>query len=297
MARSYRRRRSYRRPRASLRRRRRTRRRRVARRQFRRAHGQGQIYYKVKRLIPVAVDGTIPTGTFWRLWGNFNGAPRETGSIAPLIVVKGAGDATTGVAPTQVTGYNCGDVPILDNQLDTVRIAGMKVKWLPAIPAGVTGTGSYLPAVTITDRDGIDQDPIGTSLAGWMEQLSGCNTWNLYRPYKKYFRATKYRMNTNVPSVGDATWETQTEANVPWNITPPSAYETGTMYGGQWHRTNQGARSVTTTSTGGTQIFPLIRGMHWEIIMPIPLGWAGGAEEELIGSFVVTSYLVYKDRR
>lgn len=298
MARSYRRRRRYRRPRATLRRRRRTRRRRVARRQFRRAHAGGQIYYKVKRLIPVVVNGTLANGAFWRIWGNLNGCPTESGPTAPLLVYRGStANETVGMIPANLTGYTCGDVPNLENQMDQVRIAGMKVKWLPGLPAGVTGTGSYFPAVTIRDRDGIDQDIVGTNLSGWMEQLNGVGIWNMYRPYKTYVRATKYRMNTNVPAIYGASWVTDAEAAVPVTDTPPLVYPPARYYGGQWHRVTEGVRSVVTTTTGGTQVFPIRRSQHWSIQMVIPSDYSGEDEEVQLGVIVVTSYLVYKDRR
>ena len=178
---------------------------------------------------------------------------------------------------TAVQPYTVGDMPNLTNQYDSMRIAGVSLKWLPGIPNGAMAT-QYAPMAIVYDRDGIENDIMSQSLEQLMEQTNGTRILNMYRPWKKYFKTPKYRINTRIPSH---------QSTFP---TTGIGYEPNENLAGQWKRVGQ---PLSSTFSSGT---PVSRGTHLLVQLQSPLSGTV-PNNTVLGTFVVTSYLVYKDRK
>lgn len=170
-----------------------------------------------------------------------------------------------------------GDLPQLESQYDANRLTAVSIKWLPGLPNGAITT-SYAPMALVYDRDGIEGNIKGLSLAELMEQVNGVRVKNMYRPWKKYIKFPKYKINTRIPSHNE----------LPSSIT--TTYEPNENLAGQWKRVGQ----PLTHSFFGSDYVYVERGTHILLHVERPPGLTG---DGLLGSFVITSYYVYKDRR
>lgn len=236
-------------------------------RRFRKSLAQNAIYMKYKRLIPInSSDVNVnPLFTF-----NFNGNEIQTDERAVIHTYDSGTSAFTGYRPNTT-------MPSLDATFDQNRCAAVKIKFLPSLPAGAV-TAGYQPAYLLRDRDGIDQQLSGTlsSPSILQEQINGVKTLNMYRPFKAYMKALKYRVNTRIPT------------ETPAFASAAVGYSPNTNLAGQWKRVGEGLSESWTLSNS------VNRGSQLAVVFQRPAGLTG---PYTLGNLEVTTYYVYKDRR
>lgn len=199
---------------------------------------------------------------------NFNGS--ETGSSIDTTALW----THFGSASGSPTALSLGDLPALSQQLDSNRLAGVSVKWMPGLPNGASLT-SYSPMTITYDRDGIEGNVETTALSNQLEQVNSVSVKNLYRPWKRYIKAPKYKIATRIPS---HTYDTDLDG-----------YSPNENLAGQWKRVGSNLTSAWT-DTGAA----ISRGTHLLCFAEFP---PGAETNQLVGTFIFTSYYVYKDRR
>lgn len=238
---------------------------------------QNAIYYKVKRVIPFTATGT----NILRLGINFNGKEIPSSDSDPSTAIwlqQGSGAAAA---------QSMGDLPDLSGQYDSNRLAAVKIKWFPSVPNG-SQTAVYAPMTMTYDRDGIENNVIQATLENQLEQVNSVRTRNMYLPWQKYIKAPKYRINTRMIS---GTAQIPTEE--------PTAYQPNENMAGQWKRVNSAlSGSDHATFSTSAMTTPIERGTHLLLTVSTPAGITPTVQNPfLIGTVVVTSYYVYKDRR
>lgn len=205
---------------------------------------------------------------------NFNGQENPTTTNNPFTALwtqQGSGN---------VAALDLGDLPDLSSQYDANRLAAVKLTWFPSIPAG-SQIASYAPMTITWDRDGIEGELLNATLVNQLEQVNGVQIKNLYRPWSRYVKAPKYGINTRIPS-SDVTASTTTD--------PQIGFQPNENLAGQWKRVGNHlsqaiVADMSATRTRGTQLFVQAPAIEFE------------GEELLIGTMIITSYYVYKDRR
>lgn len=272
----YARRKSYRssRRRSIVRRKRRTRN--LNKRRFRRSLTQNAIYYKVKRVITLSGDANDKV-----IFGmNFNGrnVHEVTDPITPQQNCIWTRSGTDGVLT-----YSIGDVPDLTAQYDASRIAGVSLKWYPSLPNGSV-TAAYAPMAIIWDRDGIEGNVLNMDVPTAMEQANGVSIKNAYRPWKRYFKAPKYQINTRLTS-GNKTTSV---------VGSTTRYEPNENLAGQWKPCN-GHLSLIFTNNNLDN--PIERATQLQVITEVPSYDDSEVTDMPVGTLVITSYLVFKDRK
>lgn len=219
-----------------------------------------------------------PSGTdICRMGINFNGHENPLTSV----VASTALWYQTELAAAE--SHSLGDLPDLTNQYDANRLAGVSLKWFPGMPNGSVAA-QYSPMAIVWDRDGIEGNVLTSSLPSLMEQVNGVQIKNAYRPWKKYFKAPKYKINTRIPS-SDATPGDQNT----------NGYAPNENMAGQWKRVNSALAGLNATFASGLTAAQNC-GTHLLVHVEAP----SFAEEEapgVVGTMVITSYFVYKDRR
>lgn len=229
------------------------------------------IYYKVKRVVPVIAN----SGEAVRVGFNMNGhvLHSSTTQNGTYLWIKRGTNA--GVSLT------AGDIPDLSSQYDQWRIAGTALKWYPGMPNGSV-QAAYAPMAIVFDRDGIEGD-IGTAgLPDLMEQTNGVTIKNAYRPWKKYIKTPKKRINTNVPSLSGV-------------LASNGEYRPNNNIAGQWMPTALNVNTFTGfTDSNMTTTRP--RGNHLVVMTEAP-DFDETFEDVTIGTLVITTYLVYMDRK
>ncbi len=211
---------------------------------------------------------------------NFNGNETATDLTATIATLDTLAQTLTGYAVSS-------DVPALTNTFDQNRCAAVKIKWLPSLPNGAV-TAGYQPTYLLRERDGIDMlampptsTPFNFNLL--QEQINGVKTLNMYRPFKTYMKATKYRINTRTPGTEPAYG------------TPNAGYAVNTNISGQWKRAGSLLTQSWNYATGTAIPYQVVaRGPHLAIVFQRPAGLTGAFT---LGNLEVTSYYVYKDRR
>lgn len=165
-----------------------------------------------------------------------------------------------------------------NNLFDQCRLAGLSIKWFPGIPNGAQ-IADYTPMTITWDKTGIEKGLLNTTIADQMEQVNGVRTKNVYKPWKMYFKAPKYRIRTRVPSI-----EEKSSA---------SAYSPNLNIAGQWKRPGD---PLVGSGTFNSDMNGLVeRATHLLCTIPAPVVQS---EEETVtvGTFLLTSYYVYHDR-
>lgn len=238
-------------------------------RRFKRTLKQNAIYYKVKKVLTF----TAPNGTDQcRMGINFNGVfnPNNDNKQATALWYQ-----TESVSASQ---HTLGDIPDLTTQYDQYRLAGVSLKWFPGMPSGSIAA-QYSPMAVVWDRDGIEGNVLTSDLPTLMEQVNGVTVKNAYRPWKRYFKAVKYKINTRIPT----------------NNTPP--YSPNENLAGQWMSPSLPGTNVgNLTFSDTTMTFAQNRGTHLLVNVEAP----SFSEEDapgVVGTMVITSYLVFKDRK
>lgn len=241
-------------------------------RRFRRSLKQNAIYYKVKRVLTFEA----PSGTdTCRMGINFNGMENPTDSVQNGTALWYQTESTAAVS------HSLGDLPDLSGQYDQNRLAGVSLKWYPGMPNGSVAA-QYSPMAICWDRDGIEGDVLTSDLPTLMEQVNGVSIKNAYRPWKRYFKAPKYSLNTRIPTnviAGDQ----------------GMGYSPNENLAGQWKRVGLPISTPNATFQASMTI-ARERGTHLLVNVEAP----SFSEEEapgVVGTMVITSYFVYKDRR
>jgi len=230
----------------------------------------------------VGIDGV--SGDAHSYFGiNFNGNETASGNVNTSMFWV---NNENGIA----SQFSAGDLISLNNQYSTVRCAGVKLKWYPGLPNGISGPTVYAPQALIYDRDGIEVDttvpPVYNfpTVATAMEQTNGVRIKNMYRPWKMWLRTPKYRMNTRIVSYNQGP---SGEAN----------YSPNENIAGQWKGPTEAlTQSLVATNTTPQSYILKNRGAHFLLVSPLPGGYPEDTQVPM-GTLVVTSYFVYRDRR
>lgn len=230
-------------------------------RRFRKTLTQNAFYFKAKR--SVTMESPINGGR--TLFGiNANGNMQMGGINSVFYDLRTGSGAGSGYVPT--------DLPSTFSEIyDQVRLAAVKIKWHPALPAGSI-QGPYLPGVLVYDRDGIEGNLQQSQFNNLLEQISGTRTFNMYRPWQKYIKFPKYKLNTRIPSI-----EQQGGSDIQPNEN----------IAGQWHSID------SHLSSHGFGQNP--RGTHILIYLPRNPG-SPDEQPQAQGTLVFTTYWVFKDR-
>lgn len=238
-------------------------------RRFRKSLTQNAIYMKYKQVVPI----NSVTGNALFL-ANLNGKESVTSSAQNAVLTT----QTVGGSPA-FTAHSVGfNMPSLENTFDQNRCAAIKVKWLPSLPNGSVVAG-YQPAYLLRDSEGIDANLSNNMSPTQLQmQINGVKSLNMYRPFKTYMKAPKYRINTRIPT------------STPAYATTAQGYAPNENLAGQWKRTDTAISNTYDGADGN----PITRGPHMAILFQRPAGLTG---TYTLGSLEVTTYYVYKDRR
>lgn len=193
----------------------------------------------------------------WGMYINMNGEPAAT-NAADTCILYGNPQTPTGLAITQ-TGT-------LANVWDQVRIAGFKLQFIPNRPNETAATFLYYPCHMVYDPDGLDQTltlPAPTEASVITE--TRYRVTNLQRPFRYYVKN---------PKRGILSTRAVPYANGGSNFA-------NNNWAGSWHQVNE---PVGTTNNA--------RGTHfWLIAFDLP------NDERVLGKFLLTFYMVYRDRK
>lgn len=207
---------------------------------------------------------TSPAGGGRTLFGiNANGSLTSTDVNSTFYTF---GTTGAGHAPTDMPS----DIYLI---YDQVRLAAVKIQWHPSLPNGAI-QGAYLPGVITYDRDGITGSVQAKTFNDLLENVNGTKTFNMYRPFKRYIKFPKYKINTRIPSI-----EQQSTAN--------NSLQANENLAGQWRACNF---HLTTHNYGATS-----RGTHVSMYLPRNTGGSDEAAQSQ-GTLVLTTYWVFKDR-
>lgn len=220
---------------------------------------QNAIYWKTKTLVQLRLgtDGVA------RIAFNFNGNPTSSNAATSSILAIGP----TGLFGGQVIR----DFPGLANQYSQFRCAGAKFKYYPTFPPGSI-QGVYTPMSIQYDRDGIEEvwNASTNTVPRSLEQVNQVKVVNQYRPFSFYRKAVKTRINTTIPT----TYPPTDVGPVP-NVN----------LSGRWLSTANTTSPIANDETMGTHIQILADAI------------AGDQEPgDLVGTLLLTTYYVFKDR-
>lgn len=272
----------------------------ISKRKFRKSLSQNAIYYKVKRVIPIVYESA---SQLIRVGINLNGniyAQQGFSRLEECVFWR----KISGAAPT---GYDVGDIALLYQQYDQVRIAGMSAKWLPSQPNGSSAAASYSPAAVIYDRDGIENDIFQISFASALQDTNAVSIKNVYRPWKKYIKTPKHRINTKIPTPyqdRDLIDKINQAFEVLHGYVPDVPQiqkgfpKPNTNLAGQWHSTESSNVDFMDDSSGTPIYVPRSCHLYFHFQAPAegpPL--PPPQTQRTLGNLVFTSYLVFKDRR
>lgn len=227
-------------------------------RRFKRTLTQNAFYFKAKKSVVME----SPANGGRTLFGiNANGS-QFADPIASAFwrLTAPSGGTQAAIAAT--------DMPTeIDQIYSQVRLAGVKIQWHPAAPNGSL-LGAYLPGIIVYDRDGIEGPLRTKTFDTLLENVNGTSTFNMYRPWKRYIKFPKRRINSTIPSMDDHT--------------PLAPNEN---LAGQWHSVTGGLVQDSTSNFGS------------HVLLYLPRN-SGGSDNEsqAQGTLVLTTYWVYKDR-
>lgn len=126
----------------------------------------------------------------------------------------------TRVGNSAPQSQSIGDLPGMNNQYEAGRLAAVKIKWYPGLPNGSV-TAPYYPMILMYDQDGIDgQTAVSGSINQFLEETNGCKAYNMYRPWSKYIKFPKQRVNTKA------------QTSLPY-LTPPQGQQPSTFLANQ----------------------------------------------------------------
>lgn len=203
---------------------------------------------------------------------NFNGF--ETSSTTTIPATALWYQTETNAAES----LSIGDLPSLSQQYDQNRLAAVSLKWFPGMPNGSI-SAQYAPMAIAWDRDGIEGEVLTSTLPSLMEQVNGVTVKNAYRPWKMYKKAPKYKLQTRIPT----------------NVTASDGYAPNENLAGQWKRVSTGITpnaTFTSTAMNATQE----RSTHLLVTVEAP-SFEPEEAPGVVGTMVITSYYVFKDRR
>lgn len=190
---------------------------------------------------------------------NYNGLPDSSTSTNAMVMANNASGTLAGVSFPETLG---------NSFLSQMRCAGIAVQYQPNFPNGaLQTTNGYQPLVIMTDRDGIETNLSNTSFSSLQNQVHGVKIRNFYRPWKVYHKALRYPLYNRIP-------------------TAPSAIQSSPNYNiwGQWHGTQSDIGHINAEY--GCQL----------MIIGRPLDTTEFPAQTVVGTFIVTAYLQYKDR-
>lgn len=140
------------------------------------------------------------------------------------------------------------------------RVAGIRIQWIPAVPDDASTVTSYQPMYMTKDLTGIDTAPASSMAVSDFLQEDKVVVKNMFRPWKVYYPAMKFKVNSRYPGFSSSAGVSQNNA-------------------GSW--TNPGAPPTSFTSSRSAHIIVGIR---------------GATTSKTYGKFLLTYYCVFKDR-
>lgn len=158
---------------------------------------------------------------------------------------------------------------------EQVRCAGLKIHYIPTNPnaLGMTGGTStyayqFAPAYMQTDLSGNDVVVRGQGVT--LNQIltdTKVKILNTQRPFKRYVKALKYKINSRYQP-------------------DPAAATNSHNYAGIWHQSDSSiGPNLSSAST--------CSGQHVTIWFPTPAGYEG----QQFGQIFITGYFIFKDRK
>jgi len=228
---------------------------------FKKSLTQNAFYFKAKRSIQM----TSPGNGGRTLFGvNANGNLFDINN-SPIFYTLTSGTGTgTGFLPT--------DMPTqIGNLYDQYRMAAIKIQWHPSLPNGSI-QGAYLPGVIVYDRDGIEDNIQTQTFDQLLENISGTTTFNMYRPWKRYIKFPKYKLNTRIPSIDLQSTTIQANENIAGQWLSPGLDLVDAVWGSR------------------------PRGTHICIYLPRNSGGTD-SDAQAQGTLLLTTYWVFKDRK